>query len=278
MKSHFTLWAVAVTMAAVAFLVYVSRNAPADNTAVDGNALVAEAINLLADDVSVLKHNTQAAIRAAAVYVERGDVASAQGAFVLAVQFKREQNLEGAESHFKRAIALDPTWSWPYAGLGDLLGRHSFQRREEAMEVLQKAVALDPEWGRPHSIMAVILRAERKFEAARIEAEKALKYMPEQLATLNNYANILMDLDRYEEAEVYLKKAIDYFPEQAKPYYNLACLYSLRNRPDESIELLKEAFKRSDSLRQEASVDGDLQPLLGLPNFEALLDRDTPQP
>ena len=276
MKGHFTLWALAVIMVAIAFLVYLSRNAPADGTAAEGDALVAEAIALLADDVSVLKHDTQAAIRAASVYVERGDVASAEGAFVLAVQFKREQNLEGAESHFKRSITLAPTWSWPYAGLGDLLGRHSFQRREEAMEVLQKAADLDPEWGRPHSIMAVILRAERKFEAARVEAEKALQYMPDQLATLNNYANILMDLDRYEEAEVYLKKAIDNFPEQAKPYYNLACLYSLRNRPDESIDMLKEAFQRSDSLRQEASNDGDLQPLLGLPGFEALLDRDTP--
>ncbi|MCF6284852.1 MAG: tetratricopeptide repeat protein, partial [Candidatus Hydrogenedentes bacterium] len=245
-------------------------------TAEDPNASIAEAVSLLEDDINFLQHATQTAIRTASVYVERGEVSSAQGAYVLAIQYKREQNFQGAEALFKRAIALDPTWSRPYAGLGNLLGRHSFQRTEEAMEVLQKSIELDPEWGRPHNIMAVILRAAGRFEEARAEAELALKYMPNEISPLNNYANLLVDLERYDEAETYFRRAIESYPEHPKPYYNLACLFSLRGRTQEALENLKEAFQRSDLLRREAVDDVDLAPLRDNLAFQALLDRRRP--
>jgi Flp pilus assembly protein TadD len=279
MKSHLLLWLVTLVVVLMASLVYLSRNsdARAPDPAEDPDALTARAIALLEQDVNVLQHQTQAAIREAAIFVERGTVSSAHGAYLLALQYKREQNFQGAEALFKRAIALDPEWSWPYAGLGNLLGRHSFLRTEEAMEVLRKSVELDPEWGRPYNIMAVILRAQGYFEEARVEAELALKYMPNELSPLNNYANLLVDLERFEEAETYFARAIESNPEHPKPYYNLACLHSLRGHTEEALVNLKEAFERSDLLRREAIDDADLAPLRNNAEFQALVVRKPPK-
>lgn len=276
MKSHLLLWSVALGVTLLASLVYLSRNsnAYAPQPDRDVNALVDRALNLLEQDVNILHHDTQAAIREASVYVEDGAVSSARGAYLLALQYKREQNFQGAEALLKRAIALDPAWSWPYAELGNLLGRHSFQRSDEAMEALQKCVELDPEWGRPYNILAVILRAQGRFEEARAEAEKALKYMPDDISPLNNYANLLVDLKRFDEAESFFRKAIESYPEHPKPYYNLACLFSLEGRTDEALQSLREAFQRSDLLRREATEDADLAPLRGNPAFEALVSRE----
>ncbi len=275
MKSHLLLWSFTLFVVILASIIYISRNsiAHAPVLADDPDALVARAIELLEDDVNILQRETQALIREAAVYVERGTVSSAQGAYLLALQYKREQNFQGAEALFKRAIALDPDWSWPYADLGNLLGRHSFQRTEEAKEVLQRSVELDPTWGRPHNILAVILRAEGHLEEALVEYEKALTYMPDDISPLNNYANLLVDLERFDEAETYFRKAIDSFPEHPKPYYNLACLYSLEGRTDEALKYLREAFQRSDLLRREAESDADFAPLQDNPAFQALIQR-----
>ena len=191
------------------------------------------AISLLETDPNALRNQTQRAIRAAAVLAESGVVSSAKSAYLLGRQYKREQDFHTAEGLFKKAIALEPEWSWPYASLGNLLGRHSFGRTEEAMEALRKCVKLDPTWGRPYGIMAVILRAEGHPEEALVQAEMALKYMPGDISPLNNYANLLVDLDRFDEAEMYYHRAIKSFPDHPKPYYNLACLQALLNRREE---------------------------------------------
>lgn len=276
MKQHLLVWLAALIAVALASVVYISRQTTArtSDALASPAAAVDQALALLEVDPNALRVATQRAIRAASVLAEGGSVPGAKGAFLLGYQYMREHNFHAAEGQFKKAIALDPAWSWPYANLGNLLGLHSFGRTAEAMDVLQKSAALDPEWGRPYGIMAVILRAEGKFDEALVQAELALKYMPENISPLNNYANLLVDLKRFDEAEVYYRRAIESFPEHPKPYYNLACLYALVGRKAESLDNLQEAFRRSDALRYEAVDDADLANLRGDPLFESLVHRD----
>ena len=275
MKHHLLLWRIALLLALVASLVYVTRQTKARGP--DGlespETVTERALSLLDSDTNALREDTQEAIRVAAVYAESGMNTSAEGAYLLGRQFEREQNFQGAEGCFKKAIALEPAWNWPYASLGNLLGRHSFGRTEEAKATLQKAIDLDPEWGRPYGILAVILRAEGKFDEALVQAELALKYMPDDISPLNNYANLLVDLNRFEEAGDYFRRAIESFPEHPKPYYNLACLQALSGETDEALANLTEAFKRSDALRLEALSDADFTSLREDPRFVALVHR-----
>ncbi len=275
MKHHLVLWRIALIVVLIASLVYVSRQTTARGPGgLESPEVVTDrALALLHADVNALREDTQEAIRIAAVYAGSGMNNTAEGAYLLGCQFEREQNYHSAEGCFKKAIALAPEWSWPYASLGNLLGRYSFDRVEEAKATLQKAITLDPEWGRPYGILAIILRAEGKYEEALVQSELALRYMPGDISPLNNYANLLVDLKRYDEAEVYFHRAIESFPGHPKPYYNLACLYALIGRTDEALANLTEAFKLSDALRLEAMNDGDFAALREDPRFDALVHR-----
>lgn len=275
MKHHLFLWSIALIAVLLASVVYMSRQTRAQAGFLSENpeAVIARALDLLETDVNAIRPDTQNAIRAGAVVAEEGLVTSAEGAFILGRQYERERNFQRAEGLFKKAIALHPDWSLPYTSLASLLGLHSFGRVDEAKEALRKAIELDPEFGRPYGILGIILRAEGRFEEALEPAQMALKYMPNDISSLNNYANLLLDMKRYEEAEDYFRRAIGKFPEHPTPYYNLACLYALVGKREQALENLQEAFQRTDALRYEALNDADLASLHDDPEFLRLVHR-----
>lgn len=259
MKHHRYIWAFSVALLAAAAAVLGARQAIAPAT--DRPGFVGEAIRLLKEDPSAWEAETRTAIRAAAVEVEAGRARSAEAFYVLALQYMRERNFNGAEALFKRAIAAKPDWSWPYVGLGNLLGGFVFGRTAEAEAVLRKAAELDPAWSRPYDSLAIILRIAGEYEAAEEAALKAIELAPDSVATNTNYANLLVSLDRLDEAETYYRHAIDIEPEHPKPYYNLACLFSLMQDPERATDYLDRAIKRSGSMRVEARTDPDFDPI-----------------
>ncbi len=232
---------------------------------------IEEALRLLESDPSVWEPRTRAAVRAAAVLVERGEVRTAEGYYVLALQYMREHNASGAEALFKRAIAARPDWSWPYVGLGNLLGGYMLGRTQGAIAALRKAAELDPDWSRPYDSLAIILRLEGRLDEAEEAAMKALELDPYNVATNTNYANLLVAMDRLDEAERFYLIARNLDPAHPKPYYNLACLYSLQGAVDAAIENLEEAIKRAGSLRVEARTDPDFDPIRQKPRFRRLV-------
>lgn len=233
--------------------------------------LVAEAIRLLEGDPSSWLGGTRSAIRAAAVQVERGEAESAEGYYVLALQYMREHNANGAEALFKRAIAAKPDWAWPYVGLGNLLGGYMLERTDEAIAALQKAADLEPDWSRPHDNLAIILRIVGRYEEAEQEALRAIELEPGSVATQTNYANLLTAMGRMDEARQRYQKATEIDAKHPKPYYNLACLDSLEGNVEEAVGYLREAIRLASSLRVEARNDPDFDPIREAPAFRKLV-------
>lgn len=232
---------------------------------------VAEALALLADDPVAWRVETQFAVRAAAVAVDEARIETAPSCYVMGMQQQREADLWAAETMFKRAILLDPQWSWPHAALGSLIGRDAPDRLDEAEQALLRAIALDPEWARPHNSLAVVLRLMGRLDEAEQEALRAIELAPDDIASQNNYANLLAYLGRTAEAEEHYRTALDLDPDHPRPYYNLACLYALEERDDEAMEMLGEAVRRSDALRRDAISDPDLEALRDRSDFQELM-------
>ena len=269
MGHHRYIWAVAATLLAATAVVLGARQAFAP--AVEKTGHVAQAIALLEKDPSAWEHATRTAMRAAAVEVEANRDRTAQGYYVLALQYMRESNFNAAEGLFKRAIAAAPNWSWPYVGLGNLLGGFSLGRTDEAVAVLRKAAEIDPHWSRPHDSLAIILRMAGRLDEAESEALRALELDPENIATNTNYANLLVVLGRFEEAERYYHRAMAIDPKHPKPYYNLACVYSLQGDADRAVEYLARAIDVAASLRVEARNDPDFDPIRNQEAFRRLV-------
>jgi Flp pilus assembly protein TadD len=232
---------------------------------------VAAAIALLEADPAAYLPETQTAVRDAAAAAAAGGVDTAEGWYVLALQYRREQNLESAEALYKRAIALRPDWSWPWTGLGVLLAQHSYGREDEAKEALHAAMALDPEDGRPCNMLAVILRMEGDYEGAEEMARRAIALNPDDIAMHNNYANLMILLGRDDEAEKHYAIATELNPDHPKPWYNLACLRSLQGRHDEAVAFLEQAVALAPVLKGEVLHDPDLAALQDHPGFQRLV-------
>lgn len=280
MFKHILIWAVALTAAAIATALWFQRQAPYRNNAGPGNAaeLVQRAMLELERDPAAGDFQTQSAIRAAAVAVEGGRIVSPEGDYLLAMQYQRERNLAAAEALFKRAILRAPNWGRAYAGLANLLGRHTYGRLDDAEREIRKAIELEPAWGRAHDILAIILRLDGRLMEAEAAAKQAIALDPKNVAHYNNYANLLMEMKRYKEAEAQYRLAINLDPENAKPYYNLACLFVKRGLSKKAIEELARAIAIAPNLREEASLDPDLDPLRGQKAFEKLITAPNNEP
>jgi len=273
MKHHLAIWLVtaAVLLSAASIAVVRQTGAFRERRTPPLEDLVDQALALLEADPAAWERETQSLVRAVATHVENGEIRSAAGYHILALQYRREDNISSAEALYKRAIAQEPDWSWPYAGLGTLLGRHCFGRAEEAIEALRKAIALDPAWGRPYNGLAVVLRIQGRLDEAEQAALEALRLEPDDIASHNNYANLLVAQERFEDAERHYHIASKLNPDHPKPYYNLACLHSLLGRKAEALRFLQQALKRSANLRGEAAVDPDLTLLHDEPEFRQLV-------
>lgn len=277
MKAHRIIWLIAsvAVMGAVA-LAAMRQGWLQFHRNTWGEDLLGEAIVRLETDPAAWEWETQSAVRAAAVAVESKAIHSAQGYYVLAMQYQREHNVAAAESLFKRAIAVEPDWAWAYVGLGNLLGRFTVGRTAEAVEALRKAILLRPDWARPHNILAVVLRLENRLDEAEQEALEAIRLDPEDVASHNNYANLLIAQGKFEAAEEHYRLASTLDPASPKPYYNLACLYSIEGRTEDALAYLQEAIDRAPTLRQDARDDPDLALLRTLPAFQRLVHQEGP--
>ena len=272
-KLHLTIWLIAGLALISAVGVAVLRTVLAENVSSTPapSQLVQAALDAMALDQHVQAASTQSAVRAAAVVVEQGLVRGPEANYVLAVQDQREMNAAAAEALFRVAIEEAPDWSWPYAGLGTLLGRAVAGRQQEAIDMLLKAIELEPDWAKPHNSLAVLFRAMGELERAEQAAYMALQLSPGDVAVQNNYANLMVTDGRFEEAEIHYLAAIDLAPEHPKPYYNLACLYSLTGRTEEALDALESAVTLAPILRAEAQLDPDLQALAFHPRFLELV-------
>ena len=271
MHRHIILWAITLLFFAGALAFDFGRTGKPATAPRDAEAALETALAYLKADPAAFDNETQAAIRFAAAFVERGHLQEAQGYYILALQYQREGNLTGAEALFKRAITLESEWSQPYTGLGNLLGRYTFGRTDEAKEILRKAIELDPSDSRPHNVLAVLLRSEKFYEEAEQEALRAIELDPDSIAAHNNYGNLLVELGRFDAAEEHYRIATQLKPDHPKPYYNLACLFSLEGRAEDALDYLRQALKRASDLRREAAYDPDLENIRHLEEFQRLV-------
>ena len=270
MKQHVVIWSIATVILLVAASIAVLRQALLTNKNIEPtpDVIVASAIALLRQDPGALEQPTQKAVRRAAVVVEKGHDESAEGSYLLGLQYHRERNGQGAEALYKRAIARRSEWSWPYVGLGRLLRGY---RNEEAETALRKAIDLDPEWSWPHSNFGFFLRDAARLDEAETEALTAMKLAPDEITPIICYANVLKVKGLHEEALTQYLKAYDLKPTSSRAQYNLACAYSLLGRPEDALPHLGKAIKGVEEFRDNARYDEDFDKIKKLPAFRKLI-------
>ncbi len=118
---------------------------------------------------------------------------------------------------------------------------------------------------------AMLLHKIGRLENAEKLYRETLKEDPGYVDALNNLGVLYLKDKDYESAQRNFKKAIRLRPGYADPYYNLACLFATKGDLEESLAYLSKAVALSESVRDWAIKDTDLENLWEMPEFKAII-------
>ena len=128
-----------------------------------------------------------------------------------------------AASALRQAIAVYPTYPWPYVSLGRIHRQRGELR--QAAQMYEKAVAADGSIVQAYSGLARVRLDSEDLEGAVKALEKAVAVDPEYADGLVLLGTTLNHLQRYESAVAALKKAVEVDPKNAEAHYRLGEAY-----------------------------------------------------
>ena len=215
-----------------------------------------------------------------------------------------------AESEFKRAIELNPSYSAGhrlYSALLVSLGRHEqaweqinramrtdplslpnnaevvrtlYYARDydRAIEQAKKAIQLDPDYYRTHFWLARVYAQKGMHTEAIAESEKTLKAMPDSNVGLTELAYSLATGGRQREARKILQRLEERSNRDFVPAYNLAVIHIALNEPGKALDYLQKGYQERDWAFMVLAVEPRLDPLRSDPHFQDLVRQVGLQP
>jgi TolB-like protein/DNA-binding winged helix-turn-helix (wHTH) protein/Tfp pilus assembly protein PilF len=222
----------------------------------------------------------------------------------LAVALGRsEWNWSGAEDEYKRAIALNPSYSMVHRLYASLLGitrRHheAWEQINEAMrldplslpnnaEVVrtlyyarnydqaieqgQKALQLDPNYVRTHFWLGRVYSQEGMHREAIAASEKILESMPDSTLGLTEMAYSLAVAGRRKEARQILRRLEGRSTSAFVPAYDFAVIHIALDEEEVAVRYLQQAYENRDWALVVLAVEPRLDPLRRDPRFQEIL-------
>jgi len=164
---------------------------------------------------------------------------------------RTKEGFQKAIEAFNDAIAVDPAFARPYAGLADsyyLLGFYTDIPFQDAMmkarSAAERALELDPDLAEAHTSLAVILAYfEWDFARADREFRRALELDPSYPTGHHWYGIYLFDMARMDEAIVEARRAVESDPLSVIINTDLALTYYHARRYDEAVAQAKRALE-----------------------------------
>jgi len=221
----------------------------------------------------------------------------------LAVALGRsEWNWPGAEDEFKRAIALNPSYSMVHRLYASILGatrRHheaweqinaamrldplSLPNNAEVVRTLyysrdydraieqgQKALQLDPNYARTQFWLGRVYSQKQMHSEAIAASRKILEAMPDSNLALTEMAYSLAARGRQTEARKILRRLEERSERSFVPNYNLAVIHIALNEEDIAMRYMQQAYENRDWALLVLAVEPRLDPLRRDPRFQEI--------
>jgi len=166
-------------------------------------------------------------------------------------RFTPDTNAE-AEGLFEKAIALDPSFTAPYADLAIVVFTAYLNRWNDASEanlergfrLAQKAIGLDASSPQGHWALALAHLWRRELDQALVEAEKAVVLAPSYAEAAAVRGNILGYASRPDEAIESLERAMRLDPRPPNIWLHfLAHAHFLKGEYEEAVGLLNRRIR-----------------------------------
>ncbi|MGA7641212.1 MAG: tetratricopeptide repeat protein [Syntrophobacteraceae bacterium] len=153
--------------------------------------------------------------------------------------------LQEAEAAYRKAIELDPNYTWAWVQLGGLM--QNLGRFQEAEAAYRKAIELDPSYTWAWVQLGGLTEKLERFQEAEDAYRKAIELDPNDNWAWVQLGGLLHErLERFEEAEAAYRKALELKPHNAWAWSQLGQLLH------EKLERFEEA---EDAYRKAVELD-----------------------
>jgi tetratricopeptide (TPR) repeat protein len=156
---------------------------------------------------------------------------------------------EGARN-FKKAMALDPSFALPAAGLADtynMLGYWNYLPPKEAFPEAQRAadraLELDPNLAEGHTALAFVhYEYEWLFAEAEREFREAIRLNPSSVAARFYFLEFLLSMGKFQEAQEQLAVVRKLDPLSVRVSFDLAVKFFFERDFDRAVERLQKTI------------------------------------
>ncbi|HET9531085.1 MAG TPA: tetratricopeptide repeat protein, partial [Blastocatellia bacterium] len=170
---------------------------------------------------------------------------------------RTEEDLKKGIDYFKQAIALDPKYAMPYAGLADcyaLLGEYGKTPIQEtlpkAKEAALRAIEIDDTLAEAHTSLAAVNEYEWNWPNAEREYRRAIELNPNYATAHHWYGVFLGNMGRYSEAIDQIEQALELDPLSLIINTGLGRVLHNARRYDQAIEQLRKTVDMESSFAE----------------------------
>ena len=165
--------------------------------------------------------------------------AEAQNNFGVALQ-NSNRSVE-AESIFRKAIAIQPSYPQPYLNLGNTL--LDLNRLQQAEQAFKKAIKIKPDFAEAYNNLGnTLLKLDNTVDAEK-SYRKAIEIRPDYADAHNNLGNQLVKADKLEEAEIAFRNATTSNSEFIEAYNSLATVLQLLDKLEHAEIVLRKIIE-----------------------------------
>jgi TolB-like protein/Tfp pilus assembly protein PilF len=148
------------------------------------------------------------------------------------------------EAEIERALALDPELGFAYAARGQFLSNE--EDNEGAEAAYRRAIESDPSDATVYAwISSLVFSDLSRWDEARALLQKAYELDPRNLFVLGQYAGNLANFGDYEGALAVYRRGVALEPDSPRAYNNLASLHVQYGRHDDAIRAFLAQIERS---------------------------------
>jgi len=152
-----------------------------------------------------------------------------------------KKDAEGALECYSKGLQLDSGNVSAHNNLGKLLD--GLGRTDEAVKYFNEALRLKPDNVDAHTGLGTLLEGMGRTDEAIQHFNEALRINPDSVETLNNLGNVMLHKGNHDEAIRHYTRALKINPHQAEVYNNLGTAFIHKNNLNMAIEYYMAALK-----------------------------------
>ncbi len=160
--------------------------------------------------------------------------------FALGLFEEESGDPHSAQSHYERAMQLDPCHAQAHVNLG-LLHKQA-DALDQAEDCYRRAIAADPAVAEAHLNLGTLLHQTGRPDEAEKSFRQALANEPTMAAAHRNLSSLLLWQNRHVEALQFALKAEQFEPNEAETHNTLGAVYKATQQTDKAIGCFQHAI------------------------------------